>query len=110
MHRLCLIIGLATIAFAIAIVGNSPATAGGEVTTPADTPIKRNNLSGQTTPAPVVEGCITCHGQIEPMHKYGPTEVYESLKDGKDAVGLSCTSCHGGNPTVRKSGNDAHRH
>jgi hypothetical protein len=19
------------------------------------------------------EGCITCHGQIEPMHKYGPT-------------------------------------
>ena len=107
MHRLCLIIGLAIIAFAIAIVGDSPATAGGEVTAFADTPIKQDKPGGQTTPAPVIEGCITCHGQIEPMHKYGPTEVYESLKDGKYAVGLSCTACHGGNPTVRKSGNDA---
>src|SRR5215213_11087231 len=48
-----------------------------------------------------VEGCVTCHGQIEPMHKYGPTETLEKLKDGKDAVGLSCTACHGGNPVSR---------
>ena len=45
-----------------------------------------------------VEGCVKCHGQIEPMHKYGTTETLEKLKDGKDAVGLSCTACHGGNP------------
>ena len=48
-----------------------------------------------------VEGCVTCHGLIEPMHKYGTTETLEKLKDGKDAVGLSCTACHGGNPVAR---------
>src|ERR1044072_4551324 len=48
-----------------------------------------------------VEGCVECHGFIEPMHKYGTTETLEKLKDGKDAVGLSCTSCHGGNPVAR---------
>ena len=32
------------------------------------------------------------------MHKYGTTETLEKLKDGKDAVGLTCTGCHGGNP------------
>ena len=47
------------------------------------------------------DGCVTCHGQIEPMHKYGTTETLEKLKDGKDAVGLSCTACHGGNPVAR---------
>src|SRR4026209_2925389 len=48
-----------------------------------------------------LEGCVTCHGQIEPMHRYGTTETLEKLKDGKDAVGLSCTTCHGGNPVSR---------
>ena len=48
-----------------------------------------------------VEGCVTCHGLIEPMHKYGTTGTLEKLKDGKDAVGLSCTACHGGNPVSR---------
>src|SRR5262249_48240643 len=52
--------------------------------------------------APVrVEGCVSCHGLIEPMHKYGTTETLDKLKDGKDAVGLSCTACHGGNPVAR---------
>ena len=51
------------------------------------------------TQTPVkVDGCVKCHGQIEPMHKYGTTETLEKLKDGRDAVGLSCTACHGGNP------------
>ena|SRR5689334_8402807 len=50
---------------------------------------------------PKQEGCVTCHGLIEPMHKYGPTETLEKLKDGKDAAGLSCTSCHGGNPAAK---------
>ncbi|HKY41559.1 MAG TPA: hypothetical protein VJM50_00585 [Pyrinomonadaceae bacterium] len=48
-----------------------------------------------------VEGCVSCHGLIEPMHKYGTTETLEKIKDGKDAVGLSCTACHGGNPVGR---------
>src|SRR6476620_2493095 len=47
------------------------------------------------------EGCVSCHGQIEPMHKYGTTETLEKIKDGKDAVGLSCTGCHGGNPASK---------
>src|SRR4026207_1344233 len=71
-------------------------------------------------PAPAVklEGCVTCHGLIEPMHKYGTTETLEKLKDGKDAVGLSCTGWHGGNPgppepsedpkDIERTKNDAH--
>ena len=47
---------------------------------------------------PKPDGCVSCHGLIEPMHKYGTTETLDKLKDGKDAVGLSCTACHGGNP------------
>jgi len=61
-----------------------------------------------TQPAqPKLEGCISCHGLIEPMHKYGTTETLDKLKDGKDAVGLSCTACHGGNPVAIKTSNDA---
>src|SRR6185295_9032652 len=52
-----------------------------------------------------VEGCVSCHGQIEPMHKYG-AETLEQLKDGKDALGLTCTACHGGNPVPRKTSED----
>src|SRR3954447_8200873 len=54
----------------------------------------------------IVEGCVSCHGQIEPMHKYGSTEMLTQLKDGEDAVGLTCTACHGGNPTARKTSDD----
>src|SRR4026209_1826495 len=53
-----------------------------------------------------LEGCVTCHAQIEPMHKYGTTETLDALKDGKDAVGLTCTGCHGGNPVPRKTNDD----
>jgi hypothetical protein len=59
----------------------------------------------QSTP-PQLEGCVSCHGQIEPMHKYGTTETLTQLKDGKDAVGLTCTACHGGNPLPTKRGDD----
>ncbi len=62
--------------------------------------------SAQDKPAQHLEGCITCHGQIEPMHKYGPTETLEKLNNGKDAVGLTCTGCHGGNPLPRKTSED----
>jgi hypothetical protein len=55
----------------------------------------------EQAPAVKLEGCVSCHGLIEPMHKYGTTETLDKLKDGKDAVGLSCTACHGGNPVSR---------
>src|ERR1043165_2840720 len=55
--------------------------------------------SMQTAPVKV-EGCVKCHGQIEPMHKYGTTDTLEKIKDGEDAVGLSCTGCPGGNPAA----------
>src|SRR2546430_89189 len=61
----------------------------------------------QVTPTtPRLEGCVTCHAKIEPMHRYGATETLEQLKDGKDAVGLTCTTCHGGNPVPRKTSDD----
>src|ERR1043166_8002756 len=62
----------------------------------------RSSAAQQTTPVRI-EGCVSCHGLIEPMHKYGTTEMLEKIKDGKDAVGLSCTACHGGNPVPRKT-------
>jgi hypothetical protein len=62
--------------------------------------------SSSQSVAPNLEGCISCHDLLEPMHKYGPTETFDKLKDGKDAVGLSCTSCHGGNPAAAKTSDD----
>jgi len=66
----------------------------------------RSATHGQPTVAPKLEGCVTCHGQIEPMHKYGTTETLDKLNNGKDAVGLTCTACHGGNPVPRKTSDD----
>jgi len=61
------------------------------------------------TPAgPKLEGCVQCHNNIEPMHRYNSTgDVFDKLDEGKDAQGLTCTACHGGNPaaTLQK---DAH--
>ncbi len=53
-----------------------------------------------TTPAPAqspprVEGCISCHGGTEPMHR---TRDGKLKADGTDGQNLSCTYCHGGNP------------
>ncbi len=42
------------------------------------------------------------------MHKYNNAgDVFETIKEGKDAQGLTCTSCHGGNPAATTS-KDAH--
>jgi len=60
----------------------------------------------QAPSPPKLEGCISCHGLIEPMHKYGTTETLDKLNNGKDAVGLSCTGCHGGNPVPRTASID----
>src|SRR2546421_7839193 len=66
----------------------------------------RTERQDQPPASPKLEGCVTCHGQIEPMHKYGTTETLDKLKDGMDAVGLTCTACHGGNPVPRKTSDD----
>jgi hypothetical protein len=47
-----------------------------------------------------LEGCLKCHEQIEPMHKFGPAATLDKLDQGKDAPGLTCTACHGGNPVA----------
>ncbi|HEV8369778.1 MAG TPA: hypothetical protein VGQ39_17610, partial [Pyrinomonadaceae bacterium] len=85
---------------AIPITFGRPSSADQEVTT------NSQQASSQPTSQPKLEGCISCHGLIEPMHEYGTTETLDKLKDGKDAVGLSCTACHGGNPAVAKTSSD----
>ena len=65
-------------------------------------PSNERKQTGSAT-SPKLEGCVSCHGQIEPMHKYGTTDTLDKLKDGRDAVGLSCTACHGGNPLPHKT-------
>ncbi len=48
-----------------------------------------------------LEGCIKCHGNTEPMHRYNNRgDALDELKNGRDALNLSCTSCHGGNPAA----------
>lgn len=69
--------------------------------------IVRLASQNQAPPKSRLEGCVTCHGQIEPMHKYGTTETLEKVNGDKDAVGLTCTACHGGNPVPRKTSDDA---
>ncbi|MGB7069158.1 MAG: hypothetical protein WBD22_06660 [Pyrinomonadaceae bacterium] len=48
------------------------------------------------------EGCLKCHNNIEPMHRYNARgDVFDKIgDDGKDAQGLTCTACHGGNPAA----------
>ena len=75
---------------------------------PGETSLAKIARRSQTS-TPRLEGCATCHGPIEPMHKYGPTGALEKLNGDKDAVGLSCTACHGGNPAPRKT-SDKQRH
>ncbi|HKQ51747.1 MAG TPA: hypothetical protein VJT74_05215, partial [Pyrinomonadaceae bacterium] len=55
-------------------------------------------------PAPFQEGCLNCHGRIEPMHETKSGK----LEEGKDGQKLSCTFCHGGNPAERTSKELAH--
>jgi hypothetical protein len=61
----------------------------------------------QRTVAPSLEGCLKCHNQIEPMHRFGPTATLDKLDNGKDALGITCTACHGGNP-VATAKDEAH--
>src|SRR5258708_15822607 len=58
------------------------------------------NSPTSSTQAETLEGCLKCHDKIEPMHRFGPTATLDKLDHGKDALGLSCTACHGGNPAA----------
>jgi hypothetical protein len=88
--RIKLIILLAMIAFAVVVLS-----------TPVSPSVIANHYAGSNTlPAETLEGCLKCHEKIEPMHKFGPTGTLDKLASGKDALGLSCTACHGGNPVA----------
>src|ERR1035437_5356006 len=64
--------------------------------TPATPAVTTPNVPQATT-----EGCAKCHSNIEPMHRYSTNgDVFDKLVDGKDAQGLTCTVCHGGNPAA----------
>lgn len=116
-NRLKLVIAVACVAACVAVASGGAArssvvSGGGESATSAPAaPVRVARARSQTTqqqPSAVVpaavaekaEGCLACHAQSEPMHKYGPMGVLEKLKDGKDAQGLNCTACHGGNPAA----------
>src|SRR5712671_811817 len=88
--RIKFIILLAMIAFAVVVVSTpvSPSVNGDRHAFP------------NTPPAETLEGCLNCHDKIEPMHKFGPTSTLDKLDHGKDALGLTCTACHGGNPVA----------
>lgn len=74
---------------------------------PAATPTPTEPAAATTPPpAPPMEGCVKCHNNIEPMHRYNATgDVFDKIVDGKDAQGLTCTSCHGGNPAATEAKN-----
>ena len=72
------------------------------------TPAPAAATPAATPTEPKQEGCTKCHNNIEPMHRYNATgDVFDKLVDGRDAQGLSCTSCHGGNPAAETQ-KDAH--
>jgi hypothetical protein len=110
--RIFVFLVTAILLLSAALLANN-SLAGGEVSLPTDRQsvhipkITSQESQSATSSAPLVEGCVSCHGQIEPMHKYGATETLEQLKDGKDAVGLTCTACHGGNPAPKKTSDDS---
>src|SRR5215471_17172442 len=64
-------------------------------------------LSQSSATSPALEGCLKCHANIEPMHRYGGPAPLDKLDNGKDAKGLTCTFCHGGNPAAPTK-EDAH--
>jgi hypothetical protein len=84
---------IATLIACAVIVVSTSSTFSVAVT--AETPVPTNSL-----PADTLEGCLKCHDKIEPMHRFGPAATLDKLDHGKDALGLTCTACHGGNPAA----------
>src|SRR6267154_3104332 len=91
------IISLLVIAIltAVVVILVSPRSNKAGSSPPLNKPDLLNNA-----PAETLEGCLKCHDQIEPMHKFGPTSTLDKLDHGKDALALTCTACHGGNPVA----------
>src|SRR3954469_24998112 len=108
--RIKLILCFMMIAIVVVVigVGGARSSAVGENAKPAgETTSASATQTPSASPAEKLEGCLACHSKIEPMHKYGPTGSLDNLKDGRDAQGLTCTACHGGNP-VGKTKEEAH--
>ena len=113
VDRIKLVLVLSLMAM-IAVIGlsgvRSKATSDESAKMADASPAPAANSGTQTAtpaPPPFKEGCITCHDQVEPMHTQNSAKQVSDLKklndDGTDAVGLSCTFCHGGNPIPRKT-------
>ena len=77
---------------------------------PAQPNVGSQSSAPQATPTPLVEGCLSCHGNTEPMHRPPRTPASETgeLQDGRDGQKLTCTYCHGGNPVESKDQEKAH--
>jgi hypothetical protein len=84
--RIEILVIVLLIIIAIALISSSKQLAG-------SSPLL--NPATQQPPAPL-EGCLKCHGQIEPMHQFGPTQTLDKLANGRDALGLTCTACRDG--------------
>lgn len=88
------------------------ANAAASPATPSSTQQNTNAQAAAPKPAatPLVEGCLSCHGNIEPMHRPPRTPADETgeLSDGRDGQKLTCTYCHGGNPVESKDKELAH--
>src|SRR3954447_19854556 len=93
-HRIEILVIVLLIIIAIALVSTSKELAGGSP------PLNGVTRQPAAPDAGGGEGCLKCHAQIEPMHKFGPTQTLAKLDNGKDALGLTCTACHGGNPVA----------
>ncbi|CAN5633213.1 hypothetical protein BH10ACI3_BH10ACI3_13930 [soil metagenome] len=83
---------------------------GGNVAEMQNKPADKPAVAASATPPPATaatpegprpEGCLKCHNNIEPMHRYNARgDVLDKLNEGRDAQDLTCTSCHGGNPAA----------
>ena len=75
--------------------------AASQTPTPSPAPAAQPAVPSATPAEAPVEGCLKCHNNIEPMHRYNARgDVFDELDAGKDAQGLTCTACHGGNPAA----------
>src|SRR5215212_9789672 len=103
VERFKIIFALATlVALGLVAAGGRTEHAAGLQTPAQATPTPTPAPSPATTAErPSVEGCVTCHGQTEPMHKTRDGKLKE---DGTDGQNLTCTTCHGGNPFVHVEG------
>jgi hypothetical protein len=111
VERLKVILLLAAlVALGLVASGGVRSSARGGRQTPAPpppTPAQATPTPAQAAPTPApaepprVEGCVSCHVGIEPMHK---TRDGKLRDNGTDGQSLTCTACHGGNPFARLDG------